>query len=319
MRAIPILKAELKRELWVLFAALFIEFFICCGMTDSYFSDITRETAFTLSSNTDIFHTLEPMLACSLIWSILLVYIQFSREHLQFKQALPYTNRSLLAAKFVSWACIAVVSVLFYGAVVLYVLRKYDFLQKAAVWGSPVYDKLLTPGALVLNCITAFVFSMAVYSWCVMWNSVCKSALHGCIASFLGFADALLVMTLTDRVGFDAEIFTSLSFWITKHLGENFYRFTPSVMVLTVSLVTAAVFLPLCFILYGRDDNAHPHFYCRKAAAAVNIMITVFFACLIPSVMDMHGRTVFAGIIIGMVIGACTAALFGTVIKKISV
>ena len=316
MKDKAIIKAELKRNFWVLLPALFFEFFFCYGQIMNSLENTARNFAQNLGGYYYLPNTLEPLLFCGLVWTFLMVFVQFYNESLVFKQALPYTNKRLIKAKFITWSAVAVLTVLFYVLMMGALVKKYDFLLTAESWDLSMQGAVVTANEIIAAAIAAFLFFMAFYWYCVFCNTVCKYSAAGCGLAFYGCMLVMLLIDLADRFDIRLGSLFNMTEWITLNYGEHAYRYVSDLFLTVFSLVVIAVCLPLSLALYGGGLSKHPLFRYDWAEKVFVFSCMIFGAALFPMLRDAYNEELVPWLIIGAAIGLLTGAGVNLLIKK---
>lgn len=308
MNLMPIIKLELRRSFWVFWVAVFTVFFLSYAdvlhAAKSMVLELTDEMAIYTYIYSGMF---EYALTGALIWCLPLVFIQFDKDDLTFKQALPFTDKKLLLGKFLAFVPVALGASAVYLLLMLKAVNDHKFINYVSAWVGEGGNCLPAYGTVFFYSLVLLVFAAALYWYLTLWCAVCRNPLAGCgigifgIAAFVAFMNFLNNTAMGERLDNMYVIFSAV---VSE---EN----SAAIIVLAVSLAVLAVTVPLAFKAYGKGTYKHPAFKFAAAEAVFNVITALFCGFLFPVIMDFYDKAAISGCICGMLFGGVLAAVIG--------
>ncbi|MBR6399956.1 MAG: hypothetical protein IKS17_01865 [Firmicutes bacterium] len=313
MKTLPIIKAEFRRSAWVLWPVLFALIPACIGRAANDMSNSAYYSSMYLEG--ELFVTgdvLETLGTFSVLWTALLVYVQYANDRPDFAKALPYTSKQLILSKASAAVFIGAVTSAVYVLFMLGILRKYSWLVKTESWtGIEQYIDVFDVNFVLISAAAAFVLAMAMYWYISLCCCVCRRVYAGLWLAFLGFLSFTGFMNLSNEIE-TVDPVSALGCVLEK-VGLEGY--TISIFVMLFALVLLLITMLPALKLYGGGNSAHPVFRYSGAAKAFYIFSGLSAALYFPYIANMRDNIPLA-LVIGGVIGIGLGAVLNKFILK---
>ncbi|MBQ9604760.1 MAG: hypothetical protein IJR45_05020 [Firmicutes bacterium] len=319
MSILPMIKVEFKRNIWVAWVAVLLTAFWAGGSTNSELADGAYRSMLNFTdSNIFIQSIYDRMVVCCGWWVLLFVFVQFGRDSLIFKKALPYTDKKLLLSKFTAFLAVLGAGFAAYALICLVMLRKYDYMFYAMKHFGPTFFGMcyLTPAGMLIIGISAALFALAVYWGLTFCCCLCRNSVQGCaLGIFYAVTLASVNLFLNESAEADTSLHHNIALWL-KSISPNAFVYTYEIMTGVVWLIIILITMPLCFALYGGGESKHPLFRYGFADKLTIAAAVLCCGCSGRSIFGLSESEKGLGFIIGAVTGAAAAAAINTIIKR---
>lgn len=314
MRILPMIRVEMKRGFFVLWIALFM---LCVfnirGVYD-YFDSLAclvvdRTDMVTYVHNYEMYTSVGTYISdyelfTGLTWAIVLAFVQFGRDGLEFKKALPFTRKELLTAKMSVGVVIAVVAYAVFFVVTAFILRKNMYIVDALGWtekikGGVINQNLVSLAGVAMIALKELLWGLMFYSFFVLCNTLCKQPFYGCA---LGVG---LMATVGVALNYLNDVLNPRGLYL-------FYVYDGSPLTGVLLIFAVVLFTSLSFLLYGGGASRHPFFKYDWVQWVAIATVALFGACLTPSAIGGGAL----GFIAGAVVYGAIAAIVNKAVKR---
>lgn len=319
MSILPVIKVELKRNLWVAWVAVLLAVVYMGGnLGGSLMSDAFDSMLDFTASYSHFVPVYGVLFTCCGWWVLLFVFVQFGRDSLLFKQALPYTDKKLLLSKFTAFLAVLGIFLAAYACVCAVLFHKFDYVFYIMRHTGPDLfgNGWLSPFSMVIAAVTAALFAAALYWFLALCCCLCRNSVHGCMlgiffaAAAFAFNDFLSIVSDGDR-----PFSVLIAQWLTT-VSPHAYAYTETVIWVMVSLVILAVAVPLCVKLYGGGESNHPFFRYRHTDKVCIAAAAVFFGSVGHTLLGFGENSLWLSFVIGAVFGAAAGIIINCLVKR---
>lgn len=302
MKTLPLIKADMKKNLYVVWVALFIAYFMLYGRLYNKLNGGMYEIIHLTSGSGGYFGYWDNMdwlmdnAFYLSVWVILLVFVQFNRDYLNFKMSLPYKIKHLLLSKAVTAVVIAAIFALAYFVFAVSFFNEYRYATECFNWIG-IYICNMN---VALDSLTIFMMSIGLYAYIVFCNILFKRSFYGCV-----FSMAFLLTVFLN--------FIVLMENTNYNLSQLFiYPYYMKIIFIVLSAIAAAVFMPLSCHFYGKGCFIHPLFAFGAVEKVTAAVAMLFGGAFLYSVSE--GKAVYY--FVGAVIGFISFVVINTLVKR---
>lgn len=282
MRFFTLYKFELKKILFMAFAAIFVMYFSSVSIFSSKFNYIFYDyLAFNSFNDVTLTNNISIL---NLIWVTMLAFLQFRAFDFKEKGSLPFNNKSLFLATILSGITIILIGVLFYYALAGYELFKYKNILNSmgtTLIGITTFKASFL--AFNINILFIFIMMIAFYIFAIIFLLTFKNPIIAVIF-FAGFNVFLYLIAYdTSSVFLNALSFLSwfnydfdLTFIGTLHTIYGTFLFNPYYIFLAVicaiSLVAMLYFIAVFFFI--KTENTAKNIVAKYKLGTMIIFFT---------------------------------------------